>query len=126
MEEEDCLEQLAQKTGSDPESDNNLSSAGDGFDLSEFNLDVNIVPNPFIIDTEVRIKISHSSKIRVEVYTLQGEKVAELFDGYIDAEELMSIECSIKNVYNTKYMLCVIHTDFGVVTKPMLIRSNYK
>ena len=101
-------------------------TAVDDFNLSGFDIDVDIVPNPFITNTEIRLKISQGSEVRVEVYTLQGEKVAELFDGFVDAEELMSIECTINNVYSAKYLLCVIHTAYGTVTKPMLIRTNFK
>ena len=69
------------------------------------------------------MKISQSSNVRVEVYTLQGEKIAELFDEYVNAEELISVKCALDNVYSDSYLVCVIHTVYGTVTKPMLIRN---
>ncbi|MCB2222201.1 MAG: SprB repeat-containing protein, partial [Bacteroidetes bacterium] len=88
-----------------------------------FNIDVNIVPNPFKTDTEIRLKLSHSSNVRIEVYTLRGEKFAELFDGYVNADELVSVPWTVNNVYDDNYMVCVIHTKYGVITKPLLIRK---
>jgi hypothetical protein len=94
-------------------------------ELPNVDINLSIVPNPFDTETEIRLMLSKSTFAKVEVYDLQGNKIKDVFEGQIEGNELKTIECQIDNVLNAKYLICVIHTSFGTITRPMLIKSYY-
>jgi hypothetical protein len=93
--------------------------------VAEFNIDVNIVPNPFDIETEIRFELSHKSKVTIEIYDMQGNKLQTTYEGIVEAKELNTVKCTILGVESARYLMCVIRTSHGTVTKPMLIKTTY-
>ncbi|MFO7977909.1 MAG: T9SS type A sorting domain-containing protein [Bacteroidales bacterium] len=66
------------ETSSSPLSDGNLETGGDQIALRAY-------PNPFNSETTIEFELKESAHVTLEVYNIVGEKVAELFEGHVDA-----------------------------------------
>ena len=84
-------------------------------------IDVNIAPNPFIHQTEIRISTPVDAHIRIELYHLDGSKLQTTFDDMIYANEMNIINCEVENVGSARQLMCVIHTPYGIITKKMVV-----
>ncbi len=92
---------------------------------ADFNIEAEIVPNPFEYQTEIRFKLSHKSNVSIEIYDMQGNLVQETYEGIAEANEQQIVKCNILGVASARYLMCVIKTSHGTITKPMLIKTQY-
>ena len=56
---------------------------------------------------------------------MQGNKLQTTFEGIVEAKEQQAVKCTVLGVESARYLMCVIRTSHGTVTKPMLIKTTY-
>jgi len=81
---------------------------------------VNITPNPFQHDTQISFKLNTDSRVSLEVYSLQGVKIATIYEG--DAKAGFEYKHLFVPVGNNaeQVFLVVLRTNFGVTTKRII------
>jgi hypothetical protein len=97
------------------------STKGSANEISEMSeLDVVVHPNPFRGQTQVSFRLDKSSRAVVEVFTIQGSRVATLFDGQVQAGDLQSVTFSPDEQPGQRLYLVVVRTDYGRVVRQIL------
>jgi hypothetical protein len=81
---------------------------------------VNIAPNPFQHTTQIRYMLNTDSRVTLEVYNLQGVKIATIFEG--DAKAGFDYTYRFDPVGNNseQVFLVVLRTNFGTITKRII------
>jgi beta propeller repeat protein len=86
----------------------------------EFNLHQNF-PNPFNPNTSIYYSLPYPSFVKIEIFTLLGEKISELVNGYKNAGN--HVEIFNSSNHNTGIYLCVMKAgDFLKTTKMLLLK----
>jgi hypothetical protein len=81
---------------------------------------VEVFPNPFRNSTKISISVENDAHAVVEVYTLQGARVAVLFDEPISAKDVHTVTFT-PDIYTSRQIyLVVVRTDYGQVTRQIL------
>ena len=81
---------------------------------------MSIAPNPFKEQVEIKYMVPSDTKVILEVYNLQGVKVATLYDGNaIAGLEYTHLYAPIKN-RSEQVFLIVMKTMYGVTTKQII------
>jgi hypothetical protein len=81
---------------------------------------VNVFPNPFRDQFSVEFSLEESAYVTLEVYNLSGEKIAVLFNGYVQANEVQSISMNTINLPDGIYFYRM--TSDGNIYMDKLIR----
>jgi hypothetical protein len=86
----------------------------------ELNLIVEIVPNPFTVETEVRITSPVTTPMTVEIFNIQGIKIMTLYDGIIQAGVLNASRFRADGSKSSQIFVCVIRSQQGNVVKKIV------
>ena len=78
-------------------------------------------PNPFNPETRLRFGLPEDGKVTIEVFNLQGQKVATLADGYYEAG-YHSITFSGANYPSGVYFYRTVAGDFQDIKRMLLIK----
>jgi hypothetical protein len=79
-----------------------------------FNVDVNIAPNPFVSMTTISFTSESDVKeMTVEIYNMMGQKVTELFKGYVNANENVIVTFTPKESDSQGMYYVVIRSESG-------------
>jgi hypothetical protein len=79
-----------------------------------------VFPNPFRGQTTISFSVGEDTRTVVEVYTLQGARVAVLFDEPVSAEDVHTVTFT-PDVYTSRQIyLVVVRTDSGRTTRQIL------
>ena len=81
---------------------------------------MDVYPNPFRNQTNITFSVESDSRTVVEVFTLQGSRVAVLFDEPVRAEEVHTVTFSPEVNANRQIYLVVIRTDSGQATRQII------
>jgi hypothetical protein len=81
---------------------------------------VEVFPNPFRNETKISFLVEEDSNAVVEVYTLQGSRVATLYEGQALAEETYTVTFSPDGIVSRQVYLVVVRTDYGMTTRQIL------
>jgi hypothetical protein len=87
-------------------------------------IEINIAPNPFITQTEIKFSVTYNTKAVVEIYDLQGKKIETLFEDFVSANQVNTVIYSPISIISSKYLLCLVRTPYSISTKPMIL-ENY-
>jgi hypothetical protein len=86
-----------------------------------YDLSVRAYPNPFTQKASIEFSLTNAvENAVVEVYTLNGTKVATLFNGAVEAEKLYSVELDGANLAPGIYMYQV-NTGNNVYTNKLIL-----
>ena len=77
-------------------------------------------PNPFNPETHVTLMVETTQQVRVEVYDVVGRRVALLYDGLLDADDLHRFVFDARNLPSGIYLYRVLGERFSDV-KPMTL-----
>ncbi len=78
-------------------------------------------PNPFNPETQIRFGLPEDSKVTIEVFNLQGQKVATLADGYYEAG-YHSVTFSGANYPSGVYFYRTVAGNFQDIKRMLLIK----
>ena len=88
-------------------------------------IEVSAYPNPFNSVATIEFqKTDQAAHVSVEIYSLDGSKVATLFDGEVEAGVAYKVEFNAVNLAEGMYIYKVISDDNVVNGKLMLLRNN--
>lgn len=87
---------------------------------SEFILHQNY-PNPFNPETKIKFEIPASSKVNLSVYDLLGQKVTELFSGYMEAG-VHEVNFNASNLSSGVYLYKLSAGEFSVTKKMSVLK----
>ncbi|TVQ84599.1 MAG: T9SS C-terminal target domain-containing protein, partial [Bacteroidetes bacterium] len=62
-----------------------------------------VYPNPFRTRVSMQFSIEESSRVKLEVYNLVGERIAVLFDSYVNEYDIHSVSMDADNLPNGIY-----------------------
>jgi hypothetical protein len=79
-----------------------------------------VFPNPFRGQATISFGVDRDTRAVVEVYTLQGSRVATLFDAQVKAEDNQMVNFSADSQTGHQVYLVVIRTDYGRITKQVI------
>jgi hypothetical protein len=82
--------------------------------------EVVIYPNPFEGRTQISFSSDRSTRTLVEVFTIQGAKVATLFDGQVQAGDTRYVTFSDDGQLSRRIYLVVVSTDYGRVVRQII------
>jgi hypothetical protein len=86
--------------------------------VEEATMNISAMPNPFISSTTIEFQTAQDATATVEVYAVDGKRVATLYNDLVVADELYSVQLSADNLPAGVYNV-VLSTDKGE-------RSTYK
>ena len=86
----------------------------------EPSISMNTAPNPFRNQTKISFSIEHDTEVIVEVLTLQGTKVAVLFNEPVKAHAIDSVDFSATITGSRQIYLVVVRTPYGWATMQMI------
>ncbi len=95
--------------------DNSIVSEGNNQDVI-----MSISPNPFQDKVKINYLVKEDSKVTLEVYNLQGVKIATIFDGYAKAGFEYTHMFTPAQNRSEQVMLVVLRTVYGVTTKQII------
>jgi len=87
-------------------------------------IEINIAPNPFLTQTEIKFSLTFNTKAIVEIYDLQGRKIETLFEDFVSANQVNTVIYNRISKASSKYLLCLVRTPYSISTKPMIL-ENY-
>jgi hypothetical protein len=79
----------------------------------ESSISVNVAPNPFRNHAQISFSVEYDTNVVVEVYTLQGTKVAVLFEEAVKAHEINSVTFNVEGQTSRQMYLVVVRTPYG-------------
>lgn len=81
----------------------------------------NAYPNPFNHQTKIEFNIPESSDIKLEVFSLSGEKVKIIYNGYLSAGSYSS-SIDFEEFGSGTYLLRLSATNFSSIKKVILLK----
>lgn len=79
-------------------------------------------PNPFTTSTKFNLTVRHRQTVRVEVYNMLGQRVAQLFNDILDAGETRSFTIEAGNLPAGIYLYRVRGDRFTAARQVTLVR----
>ena len=83
-------------------------------------INIQVMPNPFRNQTQILFNVDRDTRALVEVYTLQGSRVAVLFDQSARADESYEVSFEAPKQAGRQIYLVVVRTDYGLATKQII------
>jgi Secretion system C-terminal sorting domain len=81
-------------------------------------------PNPFNTTTTVEFKnLDATSKGTVEIYSLDGRKVAELYNGNVEADKTYQLKWDAQDVPDGTYMYRIVCGENVATGRMILMRQ---
>jgi hypothetical protein len=81
-------------------------------------------PNPFNAATTIEFKnLNASARATVEIYSLDGRKVAELFDENVEADRTYQVKWNAEDVPDGTYMYRIVCGDNVATGRMVLMRK---
>jgi hypothetical protein len=87
---------------------------------TDASISMNVAPNPFRNHTQISFKVEYDTNVVVEVYTLQGIKVAVLFEEAVKANEINSVTFNADAQTSRQMYLVVVRTPYGRASMQMI------
>ena len=86
------------------------------FELSE------AYPNPFNPMTRFTLTVAQTQNVRVEVFNMLGQKVATLFNGQAQANEVNTLTFDANNLPSGTYLYRAVGANFVAMNKVVLLK----
>jgi hypothetical protein len=84
-------------------------------------INLSVMPNPFINSTVIEFSVSKTSRVTLELYNLMGSKIATLFDRNVSGGETLTYTYTADAAMGPGMLICVLHTDYGTkITRMMM------
>ncbi|MBW6490670.1 MAG: hypothetical protein K0B15_05680 [Lentimicrobium sp.] len=83
-------------------------------------LQVNVMPNPFSVSTEITVNSLFDTKADVEVYDMTGRRVSTLFSGNLLAGSTNTYRFTTDSRGSQQSFMLVVRTDHGVIVKRII------
>lgn len=90
-----------------------------GFQVAHDHYLLNNYPNPFNTHTLIKFTIPESRNVKLDIYDLNGRKIANIFDGYINAGDHSAIWNAAANPSGIYF--CRMSTDGESITKRIIL-----
>jgi hypothetical protein len=84
-------------------------------------INLSVVPNPFITSTSIGFNISKTSRVILEVYNLMGSKIATLCDRNVEGGEALTYTYTANAAMGTQMLILVLRTDYGSKITRMIL-----
>jgi hypothetical protein len=81
---------------------------------------MSVVPNPFKDQAEISYMLNNDSRVSLEVYNLQGVKVATIYEGEAKAGYNYTYRFDPVGNNSEQVFLVVLRTNFGTITKRII------
>jgi hypothetical protein len=88
--------------------------------VSKGGVDLVVAPNPFRQQAQINVTVERDMDVTVEIYDMQGNRVAVLFEGLISAYDQRSFTYSGNRHDGRQIFLVVVRTPYGTTTTRML------
>jgi len=85
-----------------------------------FNLEVEIIPNPFDKQTQINVRTSFDGNISVEIFNLLGIKIKTIFKGDVSSYAKNSYLYQGSCCGPQQILICVIRSQFGTVIHKLI------
>jgi hypothetical protein len=95
------------------ETENNASVHGGEMQPLASETSLKAYPNPFVETLNIEFSVDADSKVKLEVFSLSGQQIATVFEGFVTAGEQRRVE--FKPVSNMSGMVIYrLQTDHGI------------
>jgi hypothetical protein len=84
------------------------------------NMNLNVAPNPFKGSTEVKFSLTEDSKVVLEVYSMQGMKLATLYEGDAVAGQTYTYTFTPLHNYSQQVYHVVLKTIYGTASRQII------
>jgi hypothetical protein len=81
---------------------------------------VEIFPNPFTDQTDIRVISAEMTEMKVEIFTIQGQRMQVLFDGTADAGVGHTFRFQYPDSQPGQVLICIISTPQGNVIRKII------
>ncbi|MEM7512551.1 MAG: T9SS type A sorting domain-containing protein, partial [Bacteroidota bacterium] len=78
-------------------------------------------PNPFSQNTTISVEAAQAGKIVVDVYSLSGQLVETVFDGYMNANQEYSFDLQAENLAGGIYLMRMITENSGIQVRKLIL-----
>ncbi len=75
--------------------------------------DLNIFPNPLVDKGLIEFKIEKESRVNIALFSINGQKVQDLFEGMVPANEITQLPITLKNALPTGLYFIHMTSDVG-------------
>jgi hypothetical protein len=86
--------------------------------VSDAKIDLSIAPNPFQNEANIMFSSTDNTRATVEVYNMIGQKVATLYEGAVNANEIYNFKFSSPD--SNQFYIVVVRTPENITTSKML------
>jgi hypothetical protein len=109
----DCRQSASQGT----QGPGNNNPGRGKWDMNDFlklpGMNIDVYPNPFRSQTQITFGVEEDTHAVVEVYTLQGSKVATLFEGAVRSQDIYSVTFTSDGQVKRQVYFVVFRTGYG-------------
>jgi hypothetical protein len=75
------------------------------------NVTIKAFPNPFAVNSTIEFTMSHDDNVALEVFSVTGQKVAQLFSGNVEANKVYSVSLDGSGLADGMYIYRLVTTD---------------
>lgn len=80
-------------------------------------------PNPFTQNTTISVEASQAGKVVVDVYSLSGQLIETVFDGYMNANQEYSFDLQAENLAGGMYLMRMITENSGIQVRKLILNK---
>ncbi|MEL6190516.1 MAG: choice-of-anchor I family protein [Bacteroidota bacterium] len=78
-------------------------------------------PNPFTQNTTISVEAAQAGKVVVDVYSLSGQLVETVFDGYMNANQEYSFDLQAENLAGGMYLMRMVTENSGIQVRKLIL-----
>ncbi|TVR41317.1 MAG: T9SS C-terminal target domain-containing protein, partial [Cryomorphaceae bacterium] len=92
----------------------------DAVDVTNGDILLTAFPNPMVSEANVRFAIPYESRVRIEIYNLEGKMMEGLFEGRVPAEQEYLLPLNVSS-FNQGMYLCKLVTERETKVEKLII-----